>query len=309
MSEFLASVLQNTTPILLAAMGGLIAARAGIFNIGLEGAMLCGAFGGVLGASMTGSYAAGILVGCLLAIASMLVFAIAHLTLRADAIIAGLGVNVLAVGLTSTLLVTLLGTRGSYQAQSSSLPKWPGDGSWPLSGVLGGLSALTLAAFLAVPVVGWLLYRTRFGLACRSAGEFPAAATAAGISVIKIRYVAMILCGLLCGLAGVQVSMGILDNTFSENMVQGRGYLAFVAVVVGAARPLWTTGGALLLGAAASLGVVLQLQQVAVPPELVLSAPYLVTLVVLTVVGIIRTKRNGGGFQMDDLLTMERTRL
>ncbi len=303
MGELIAATIRTTAPILLAALGGLLCARAGVFNIALEGLMLMGAFAVIAGAYFSGSVWLGLLGAMAVGVATALVFAFCIQRLRADVIIAGLAINILALGLTTFLLKVWFGVDGSFTSdQISGLPTVHLP-LLPDTFFLNNLSILIYVSWVLVAAIAWFLYRTPWGLTLRAVGEFPAAATTAGINVRTVRYLAVAASGALCGLAGAQLANGYLTGTFTENMTAGRGYLAFTAVIFGAAQPGLVFTASLLLGVADALGVRLQLLQVPIPAEFVLMFPYVLTLVALFLTSAARYR--GGELPVDELALSE----
>ncbi|MEI5522124.1 ABC transporter permease [Streptomyces brasiliscabiei] len=294
-SAFLAAVLRVATPYLLAAMGGLVAERAGISNIALEGQMLSAACTGALVAGYSGSVAAGALAGVAVAVLLGLLLAALRLELGADAIIAGIGINLLASGATAFAVFTLLDDKGGTSGlKSGTLPTvtLPGIEDIPVVGeVLSGQNMITWLAFLAAPFVAWLFYRTRFGFHLRAVGEMPDAAASVGIALRRVQYAGLALSGALAGLAGVFLSMGYV-SFFVRDMTAGRGFIALAAVFLGGLRPWGVFLAALGFGAAEALAV--QLGTLDVPPQLVSTIPYAMTLIALAAYAW-RRKRRGVG--------------
>ncbi|CAM5562695.1 ABC transporter permease [Streptomyces aurantiogriseus] len=294
-SAFLAAVLRVATPYLLAAFGGLVAERAGISNIALEGQMLAAACTGALVAGYSGSVALGALGGLTVATLLGLLLAALRLELGADAIIAGIGLNLLASGATAYAVYTLLDDKGGTSGlRSGTLPTvpLPGIESVPVLGdALSGQNLVTWLAFLAAPFVAWLFYRTRFGFHLRAVGEKPDAAASVGIPVRRVQYAGLALSGALAGLAGVFLSMGHV-SFFVRDMTAGRGFIALAAVFLGGLRPWGVFLAALGFGAAEALAV--QLGTLDVPPQLVSTIPYAMTLLALALYAW-RRKRRGTG--------------
>ncbi|MDN3026158.1 ABC transporter permease [Streptomyces sp. S.PB5] len=294
-SAFLAAALRVATPYLLAAFGGLVAERAGISNIALEGQMLAAACTGALVAGYSGSVALGALSGITVATLLGLLLAALRLELGADAIIAGIGLNLLASGATAYAVYTLLDDKGGTSGlDSGTLPTvpLPGIESIPVLGdVLSGQNLITWLAFLAAPFVAWLFYRTTFGFHLRAVGETPDAAASVGIPVRRVQYTGLALSGALAGLAGVFLSMGYV-SFFVRDMTAGRGFIALAAVFLGGLRPWGVFLAALGFGAAEALAV--QLGTLDVPPQLVSTIPYAMTLVALALYAW-RRKRRGVG--------------
>lgn len=292
-----AALLRAAAPIVLAALGGLIAELAGVVNVALEGLMLLAAFFGVIGSAYAGVWFPGIApwagllfgagLGLLAALAAALLLAVFHLELGADLIVAGIGINLLAGGLTVFLMVTLTGDKGSTASLASgALPllHLPGLAAWPALDVLAngdsrrGHHVLVWVAFAACALLSFVLYRTRLGLRLRAVGENPAAARAGGLPAKRLQYLALAASGLLAGLGGLYLSMGYL-TLFQADMASGRGFLALAAVFMGGRRPLGTLAASLLFGASAVLAT--QLGLFDIPSQVVYMVPPLVTIVAL----------------------------
>jgi ABC-type uncharacterized transport system permease subunit len=281
-TAFVAAVCRVATVYILASFGGLVAERVGVSNIALEGSMLAAACTGALVSGYTGSVWLGALCGIVAAIAVALLLAALRLHLGADAIIAGIGLNLLASGATAFAVFALLGDKGGTSGlRSGTLPaiELPLLEDIPLVGaVLSGQNLVTYLAFGCVPVVAWLLHRTRFGYHLRAVGEMPEAARSVGIDVRRVQYLGLALSGALTGLAGVFLSMGYV-SFFVRDMTAGRGYVALAVVFLGGLRPWGVFIASLGFGAAEALAV--QLGGLDVPPQLVSAIPYAFTLVAL----------------------------
>jgi len=262
------ATLRLATPLALAAMGELVAERAGILNIGIEGMMLGGAFVAFAVGVSTGSVVlatgAGVLAGAALAA----LFAAFVLVRRADPIVCGAALNLLALGATGTLYRLLfppeLGQAGAPQA-----------GGWLL-----GLNPFVLLALALMLGVGFVLARTQVGLAVRAVGERAEAAHAQGVRVLRVRWASTLFGGACAGLAGATLVLWISD-TFVEGMTSGRGFIALALVLFGGYRPLRIAGGALLFGLASAVQFRLQARGLQIPYNLLLMTPYLLTLIVL----------------------------
>lgn len=278
------SALGALTPILLAALAGALCQRAGVFNISLEGTMLVGCFAGVAGSWYSGSVWVGVLTALLAGTAYSLILAVGTVTFAGDAIVLGVAVNLLAVGLTSFLIQTVFGTRGTFS--DPSLPgldpvELPLLRDIPFVGeVLSGHSALVYVSWLAVPALAVLLYRHPVGLRLRGVGERPEAAASLGVAVDRYRYGVILAGGALCGLAGAQLALGNV-TLFSENMTAGRGWIAVVAVMLGRALPWGVLAASVLFGLAEAFGF--RLQGIGLPQQATDAAPYVVTLLALFV--------------------------
>jgi general nucleoside transport system permease protein len=277
-----ASALGALTPILFAALAGALCQRAGVFNISLEGTMLVGAFAGVAGSWYTGSAWLGVLTAMVAGTAYALILAVGHVSLGGDAIVLGVAINLLAVGLTSFLIRTVFGTRGTFSdpsLQGLDAVDIPGIKAIPFVGdVLSKHSLLVYLSWLAVPALAVLLYRHPWGLRLRGVGERPEAAASLGVSVTRYRYGVILAGGALCGLAGAQLALGNV-TLFSENMTAGRGWIAVVAVMLGRALPYGVLAAAVLFGLAEAFGF--RLQGIGLPQQATDAAPYVVTLLAL----------------------------
>jgi len=280
-APFLAATVRTAVPLALAAMGELLVERAGLINIGLEGAILAGAFGALVGASAAGvvagfamSIVAGMIVGML--------FALWVVAFRSDQIITGTALTLLSVGATGTLYRTLFGSAGAALALPTSGPRaLPGLASLPLvGGAVFAQPPVTYLAYLLPFVLAWWMGRTHAGLALRAIGEHPEAAEAAGIAVDRVRTAAILAGGALGGLAGGTLVLA-QAGTFAEGMSAGRGFIAIAIVVLGRWTPFGVAGGALLFGAASALQFAFQATGWKAPYQLFLVAPYVLTLLVL----------------------------
>lgn len=278
----IAATLRTTAPILLVALGGAFTTKAGIFNIGLEGQMLVGAFFGVLGSIWTGSALGGLACGVLAAVLLASIFSFMVVTLRANEVVVGLALNILAGGLTIALTKAVFGVRGSIVGQGIvGLPRvtLPGISEVPvLKQLLSGYTPLVYLSFVMVAVVSIILFRTRLGLYIRVSGEKPDAAESLGISTARMQHVASILCGVLAGLAGVHLSLGYI-TMFAENMSAGRGFMAVAVLIFSNGDPWKVLAGCLLFGFADATS--LRLQTMGLSSYLVLMVPYLVSLAAL----------------------------
>jgi general nucleoside transport system permease protein len=277
----LASTLRYATPLTLGALGGLFSERSGVINIALEGMMLIGAFFGAWGADITGSW----LLGIVIAVAAGAVFAALHalfaVTFRADQIVSGTALNLLAVGITGYMYVAIYGDEGT----PDDLPQVPAVNlpikSVPLLGDAFGQLNLLVWVALALVVVTWVVvFRTAWGLRLRSAGENPLAAETAGLSVVRTRYLAVMTSGGLAAMGGAYLSIGFV-HTFSQNMTAGRGFIALAALIFGRWRPGAALAATLLFGFGSALA---QRLPVFSPSGAVLfqALPYVLTLVAVT---------------------------
>ena len=260
--QVLDSSLRLATPLLLVCLAGLFSERAGIFDIGLEGKLLAAAFVSAAFASLTGSVWLGLSAGILASIMLSLLHGLASITLRGDQIISGVAINFLAAGLTVVVAQDLFGQGGRTPPLKSGGRfepiNFPGSTSskeindaGPLmqlySELVSGHSLLVYVALLTVPLSWFVLYKTRYGLRLRAVGENPAAVDTAGISVVGLRYSAVILGGILCGIAGAYIATSLQAN-FTKDMSAGRGFIALAALIFAKWRPWHALGACLLFG-------------------------------------------------------------
>jgi simple sugar transport system permease protein len=288
-SALIAAMLRFATPLAFAALGGILSERSGVINIGLEGMMLTGAFFGIFGADLTGSWLLGALIGMAAGAAMGLLHAVLSVTLRADQVVGGTAINLLAVGITGYVFIAHYGQQGTPgdvpRAPEVTLP---GVESIPFVGdAIGQANVLTWVALLLVPILSVYLFRTAGGLRLRSVGEKPRAADVAGVPVLSTRYLAVVCSGILAALGGVYLSVGLVGS-FNENMTDGRGFIALAAVIFGGWRPAGALAGALLFGFSSAVAQRLPAfsDSLAV---LFQALPYVLTLVV--VAGVIGRSR------------------
>ena len=288
-SAIIAATLRLATPLIFAAMGGILSERSGVIALGLEGMMLMGAFFGIFGSDLLGSWFLGLLTGVAAGALLGLVHAFVSIHLRADQVVSGTAVNILALGITGYVFIYHYGTQGT-PGQVSRVPDLtiPLVDEIPFVGdAIGRMSWLTLLALVLVPVLTVYLFRTRSGLRLRSVGEKPRAADSLGLPVLRTRYLAVVASGALAAIGGVYLSVALLGS-FNENMTAGRGFIALAAVIFGSWRPLGALAGALLFGASSVLAQRLPVfsESTAVLFE---ALPYVLTLVV--VAGVIGRSR------------------
>lgn len=278
--EFYFSIFRITTPILLAALGSMVVDKAGMVNIGLEGTMLFAALCGVLGSGFSGNLLVGLLCAVAGSVLLTMVIAWFTLNLQADGVIAGIAINLFAGGGTIFMLYTIVGDRGiSSSVKSAVVPaiSIPLLRDIPFIGqVLSGQNLLTYLAFLAVPIVYFLMNRTVLGLRIRTVGQSTGAASSVGVKPQNVQYAAMLICGILCGLAGAYMSMGYL-SWFTKDMLAGRGFIALAAQAMGGGNAIATMVASMLFGAADSLAN--SMQALKVPTEFVQMIPYVITVV------------------------------
>jgi general nucleoside transport system permease protein len=278
---FFQAAIRTATPLALAALGETFVERAGIINIGLEGVILSGAFGALVGAG-AGGVGAGFALAIVCGIALSVVFGWFTIALRCDQIITGTAVNLLAIGITGALYRDLYGTGGAALTIPTTAPiALPVVSRIPLLGeALFDQPWITYALYLLVPFAWWWLYRTHGGLALRAVGERPQGAVVAGISSQRVKWRALLLGGALGGVSGGTLVLA-QAGTFAEGMSAGRGFIAIAIVVLGRWNPAGVALAALFFGAASALQFALQAFGFALPYQLFLALPYLVTLVAL----------------------------
>jgi len=275
------SALRLSVPLLAACLAGLWSERSGVVDIGLEGKMLVAAFAAAAAAAATGSAWVGLLAG----IGSSVVFALIHgfasISQRGNQIVSGVAINMLAAGLTAIV-------GNAWYGQGGRTP--PLEGGARFGNALFGHSVLVYLALLAVPVTWWVLAKTRFGLRLRAVGENPAAVDTAGISVTGLRYTAVLLTGILCGLAGTYLSVG-QSAGFLPNMTAGKGFIALAALIFAKWRAWPALGACFLFGLLDAVAIRLQgisLPGVGeVPVQAIQALPYLMTVILLA--GVIGT--------------------
>jgi ABC-type uncharacterized transport system permease subunit len=286
LEAFLISTIAMATPILLAALGELLVEESGIINVGIEGAMLAGAFFALSGVYFTGSIAVGLTCGIAAATAINAMLGVLLINLAVNQVVAGTALNIFAAGITGVFYRKFFGITGKafivsplHALAIGPLARIPFFGP-----MLFDQSPLVYLAFLLVPVFAWLIRRTRYGLRVRAAGERPEAADALGLGVYALRWQALIVSGVLTGLAGAFLTLAYA-NTFVENISAGRGFVALAVVILGQRNSWGLAAASLLFGAAMALQFGLQALGTAVPYQLFLALPYALTLIVLAFFG------------------------
>jgi len=278
----LAATLRFATPLAFAAMGGIFSERSGVVNIGLEGMMLTGAFFAIWGSLWSGSWVVGILMAMVFGGLLAFIHGIFCIHLRADQIVSGFAVNLLALGVTGYLFTSLypsgipLGVSRVPNVSLGFLSSIPIAGDF-LEGVFGSLNLLVWAMLATVVLSYVVLFRTPIGLRIRAVGEHPRAADTVGISVYGVRYAAVITSGVLAALGGAFLSLGFVGN-FAENMTSGRGFIALAAVIFGKWRPGWAFVATLLFGYGFALAIPLQ-READISENLISTVPYVLTLI------------------------------
>ncbi len=291
-SSFVFSIIRVTTPILYPALGSVIADRAGIPNIGLEGIMLMSALAGVVGSYFSGSALVGLLSAIAAAILMSYFLAYFTLKLKTDVILGGIALNLFSSGATIFILYYLTGDKGtSASLPSKVLPNIniPIIKDIPVIGqIVSGHNVLTYLLIVLAIAVWYMFKHTALGLRLKAVGENPNAAESVGINVNKNRYIALIMSGVLAGLGGAFLSMGYV-SWFSRDMTAGRGWIAIAAEAMGLGSVVGTILTSILFGAASALSNVLQL--VNMPVELVSIIPYVATVIGLVIYAIRETKK------------------
>ncbi|MEM9426804.1 MAG: ABC transporter permease [Pseudomonadota bacterium] len=294
--QILDSSVRLATPLLFACLAGLFSERAGIFDIGLEGKMLASAFFSAAFAAISGSVWIGLLAGIGASLALSMVHGLASITFRGNQLISGVAINFLAAGLTVLIAQDWFqqGGRtpsliGGGRFNEITLPFADAVRDVPYFGpvysdLISGHSILVYVAFLTVPLTWYLLFRTRFGLRLRAVGENPAAVDTAGISVLKLRYSAVAICGVLCGLSGAYLATG-LQAGFVKDMSSGRGFIALAALIFAKWRPWYALWACLLFGFLQALSLrpdaVDAIMPVDIPGQFLDALPYILTVVIL----------------------------
>lgn len=308
--SILGSTVRLSIPLILAALAGLYSERAGVFDIGLEGKMLAAAFASACVAYLTGSAWLGLLSGIAVSLVFSLIHGFASITNRGNQIISGVALNFVAAGLTVVLGQAWFG-------QGGRTPQVSGDGRFspiilpgadlmrdvpfigPLySNVISGNNVLTYIAFLAVPISWWVLYRTRFGLRLRAVGENPGAVDTAGISVTFLRYRAVLMAGLLCGIAGTYLAIA-QSAAFIKDMSAGKGFIALAALIFAKWKPVPVMFACLLFGFLDALANFMQGKSIPgigeIPVQIFQALPYILTCILLAgFIGAANPPKAGG---------------
>lgn len=289
-----AAAVRMALPIIAAGIGELVSQKAGIINVGIEGTVLAGAFGGYAAFVFSGNPWIGLLGGILSGMLASLVHAYSTITLRINQIVSGIAINILSVGTTTTLARFLFSNTG---VQSDSLPMVaiPVLQHIPIIGfIFFRQNVLVFIVAGIVLLTHFVLFKTHLGLRIRATGEHPKAADTAGISVIRLRYMAVLFAGAMAGIAGSYLSLVQL-NVFVDNMSAGKGWIALTAVIFGRWRPGNLVMAGLLFGTLEAIGVRSQALGLGIPYEVVLMLPYLVTLIAFVfLVGSSRAPRSMG---------------
>ncbi len=286
LEAFFTSTISMATPILLAALGELLVEESGVINIGIEGAMLAGAFFALAAAYFTGSLGLGLLGGVAAGVAINAMLAVLAINLAANQVVAGTALDILALGLTGVFYRRFFGITGkAFMVRPFPTLAIPPLDRIPLVGpALFRQNPLGYLAFAMVPAIWYVVARTRYGLRLRAAGERPDAADTLGLGVYALRWHALLASGVMSGLAGAYLTLAYA-NTFVENISAGRGFVALAVVILGRRNPWGLAAASVLFGAAMALQFGLQALGTAVPYQFFLALPYALTLAVLASVG------------------------
>lgn len=285
-SDTLASMVRISTPLMLMALGGLLCQRAGVFNIALEGFALIGAFAGIAFVQLSGGNVIIGMIGAVLAgtLYSCL-FGLFVTKFNADNIIASIAMNMLGLGLTSYLLRAIFDVQGRLAPtviDKLILIQIPIIKDIPIINCLSGQSIVTYFTIVMVAVIYVVLFKTKVGLAICAVGESVEASETAGIKPAVVKLKVILISGAMCGLAGSYLSTVIVSQ-FSENMIQGRGFNAFTALVFGNAHPIWTVLVTLLFGLADAIGIRIELVGMNISPSIIKMFPFILAIVTLAI--------------------------
>lgn len=267
------STIRFATPLIFAALGGMFSERSGVINIALEGLMLAGAFTAAVVTYETSNPYIGLLAGCLGGALLALIFAVAVIKFEADQVVAGFGIWMLMLGLPAFFSSALYDSAGSTQQI---------DKAFLLPDLFNRLPVMGILAFLLVPVCWYVLYKTPFGLRLRAVGENPAAADAAGINVIRLRYIAVVLSGFLAAAGGAYLSIG-QSSFFTRGMTAGRGFIALAALILAKWKPVRVLFACLFFGFTEAMSVQIQGTKLGegIPTQFIQIIPYVLTIIVL----------------------------
>jgi ABC-type uncharacterized transport system permease subunit len=274
---FLFSAITSATPLLFAAMGGLFSERSGVINIALEGLMLSGAFTAAVVTFQTGNPLLGLLAGIGAGVVTAVIFAVAVIHFEADQVVAGMAINFLMLGLPALI-------SGVIYDSTGSTPQI--DQAYKLPNFFNGLSIISILGLLLVPAAWYVLYKTPFGLRLRAVGENPEAADAAGVSVTKLRYTAVIVSGVLAAIGGAFLSTG-QSSLFTRGMSAGRGFIALAALILAKWQPVPVLFACLFFGFTEALTIQIQgapwakIGDEPVPIQFIEMIPYILTIIVL----------------------------
>lgn len=283
-SSLIYATFRSATPIIYAALCAAITQQADILNIGTEGIMLTGAFAAVAVSSATGSWIVGVIAAMLAGFIISGIMAIGHIKYKAEICAIGMGINLLALAITKFMLNVVYKTSGTYSDPSiSSIPRVNIsflENIPIINDIFNGWAITEWFVIVLIILMNFVLYKTTWGLRLRAVGRFPQAAQAAGINVKSMKYQAILISGLIGGMAGAHLSLGY-SSIFTEGMTSNRGFMGVAAMYFGNASPVLTTVGCLVFGLSDSIGA--RLQAYGMPSQFVLLMPYAVTILVLTI--------------------------
>ncbi|RRJ86824.1 ABC transporter permease [Gulosibacter macacae] len=287
----LTSTVALATPLVFGAMAGIVSERAGVVNIAIEGQLLAGAFTGALVSSLTQNAYVGLIAAMIAGALVSLILAVFGIKYWVEQVVVGVVINMIVIGLTSFFLKGFMSDRPEIFNNPVKYPRW----NIPLLSdipVLGPLlfqhTLITYLMLIAVPLLTFLLFRTRWGLRTRAVGEHPKAADTVGINVNRTRFNAVILSGLIAGAGGTFYTLGEVGK-FSDNITSGHGYIALAAVIFGRWHPIYATAAALLFGFANAAAALASQVGAAVPSEFLAMVPYIIT--VFAVIGFVGQSR------------------
>jgi simple sugar transport system permease protein len=280
---WLAASIRLAGPVLLAALGEIFDELAGVLNVGIEGTILLGALTSFLIAFLSGSAWLGLLGAILVGLLVNLFLAWMYITIRANQVVVGIIFNILALGIASYTYRLVLGQQARPQKSAMlETVNIPGLSDLPIVGpILFNHSVLVYVTIALVFVSGFVLYRTKFGLKLRAVGEHPRAADTAGINVFRMRYIGVLISGAAAGMAGAYLVLSQL-GIFRDNIVAGRGFIALAIVIFGRWNPYKAALAALAFGAADALQLSLQIFNFDIPPQVLLSLPYVLTILAMS---------------------------
>ena len=285
-SDTLASMIRIATPLMLMALGGLLCDRAGVFNIALEGFALIGSFAAIAVVQFTGgSVWAGLLGAMIIGALYSALYGVFVVKFNANHIIASIAMNTLGTGLTAFLLRAIFGVQGAYspdQIHKLSMIQIPVIKDIPILSCLSGQSIVTYLTIVLVIVFYIVLFKTKMGLSIRAVGESEEGAKTAGIRPAVVKWQVILISGALCGLAGAYLST-VSVSQFSENMIQGRGFMAYTAFVFGGSHPVFASLVSLLFGLTDAIGIRVELMGLKVSPSIISMFPYIFAIIALAI--------------------------
>lgn len=280
--DVLGTSLRLAVPVAFAALGGVLSERSGVYNIGLEGMMLAGAFGAAIGAFLSGTALGGLALAILLGMSGALILAVLAIRFGINQIVCGIAINLLFLGLTAYLARLILGR----DATTKTLPGFSSIEIPLLSDIvfvgpiLFSENVLVYLLFLVVPLLYWIMYRSAWGLNVRATGENPAAVDAAGVSVFGVRYACVLASGALAGIGGAYIVLAQVF-VFTEHMSAGKGFIALAAIILGRWNPVGAVAAALFFGFCDAVQLRLQFANPAVPYQIFVALPYIASILAL----------------------------